>query len=912
MDSLKHLKSFVTSSRASKTQSALRLVTTNPQTAATLSKLRRDSRRVLMKDEDRARIVNRDELLKIAASTRRAVTENEDVFQLFPDMELAVQVTSSMVLSPRDMINTVVNYKFNRTVIPTGPARDITSSLEEYIEREYGITADLNDVLRESYFTKGSHIMMYLPENIVDEVINGQARPSMEALKDIAIDSSYGFLGSQFGSTQTEHSIPSAESFYQRTSRYDRESKVYFTVSKEEAKKGALEIPTSASAEGACVLPGVEITDNFNFIKVARNKKKILKKTMQSIIRSGGPKTIGPNTLRGLNVSSEAVANYNPDDKDKKLTPLELRNVLYKPGESSSQHMVTVDSIGLNRRKSIGKPLALKIPSVAAAPVYTPGNEKDHIAYFLFLDEDGNFITEDTMGLNFGDDAQAILTGSSGFSSSSRNALITRASNNLNGSRDSKRQPTINDVSIIYAEILEKNLLNRLANGINGRNVRLADNSEIYRVMFARTLSGRYTRVLYVPAEMVSYIAFRYFNNGVGKSIIEDVKNLIGVRATILMSKVFAYIRSSINTTTVDVELDPDDPDVIDTVENVRDIVTAGRRSMLMFNNINIDDLTHWIQRAGITINPKGHKGLPEMTYAVTAGNTEHKIPDNEFDEDLRKQTYMAFGTSPEQVDNAFDPDFATTSKNANLNSQKRAGQIRSELMRQVTDRVRMICTYDMEVRDIIREKIKAEIAAIKANLPQENDYEGLSDEELVEMIMGEYIDSVYLEIPDPDGKSAEIKAEDLKSYEEMLETALKYFVGDEMIASEEFGEIAQVIKDNMPAIKAYFMRQWMADNDVLPQLLDLVTQDEDGQPNFNVFNLVSDYMKKLTPSFVALKAENEKIKAAADTDVTTIKNGNPDAAPVVEGSGLPGEEDGAPPVTPTGGTPDDDFTFEQ
>jgi hypothetical protein len=149
-----------------------------------------------------------------------------------------------------------------------------------------------------------------------------------------------------------------------------------------------------------------------------------------------------------------------------------------------------------------------------------------------------------------------------------------------------------------------------------------------------------------------------------------------------------------------------------------------------------------------------------------------------------------------------------------------------------------------------------------------------------------------------------------------MLDVALKYFVGDEMIASESFGEIAQIIKDNMPAIKAHFMRQWMADNDVMPQLLDLVTQDEDGQPNFNVFNLVTDFMKKLVPSFVKQKAENEKIKAAADTDVATIQNGNPDAAPQDAGvggeTGLPPEEGGAPPVLPAGGTPDADFDFDQ
>ena len=897
MDSLKHLKQFVTSSRASTAQSALRLVSTNPQTAVTLSKLRRDSRRALMKDEERARIVNREELLKIAASTRRAVRENEDIFQLFPDLELAIQVISSMVIAPRDMINTSVNYKFTKSLIPTAPARDITTAVEEYIEREYGITKSLSEVLRESYFTKGSHIMMYLPENIVDEVINGQARPSMEALKDIAIDASYGFLGSQFPRAMNPGLAPSAESFFEGTSHYDRESKVYFNDGK----------TPLASAEGAELLPGVEVTDNFNFIKLARNKRAVMKKSMEAIIRAGGLRGVKPSSLQKLNISAESLGGGSAKQENK-LTPLELRNVLYKAGETSSQHMVTIDSIGLNRRKSVGKPLEMKIPSVAAAPVYTPGDEKNHRSYFLFMDEDGNFITEDTMGINFGDDAAAILTGSSGFSSTSRQALITRASNNINGSRDSKREPTIRDVSLIYGEILEKNLLNRLANGINGRNVRLADNQEIYRVMFSRALSGRYTRVLYVPAEMVSYISFRHFNNGVGKSIIEDVKNLIGVRATILMAKVFAYIRSSINTTTVDVELDPEDPDVIDTVENVRDIVTAGRRSMLMFNNINIDDLTHWIQRAGITINPKGHKGLPEMTYTVSPGNTEHKLPDNEFDEDLRKQTYMAFGVSPEQVDNAFDPDFATTSKNANLNSQKRAGQIREELMTQVSERARMIATYDMELREIIREKIAAELANIKGMLPEDHEFIGVEDKEVVELILAEYIDSLYLEIPDPDGKSSEIKAEDLKLHEEMIDTAIKYFCGDEMIASEEFGEIAEVIKNNMPAIKAHFMRQWMADNDVMPEMMELVTQDEDGQPNFNVYSLVTDYMKKLMPSFVKQKSDNEKLKAAADTDIATIKNGNPDAAPVEEEAPVEG---GDSAIEPAGGSPDTDFDLD-
>lgn len=905
MDSMKHLSAFVSATKANKTQSAIRLASTNPQTAATISKLRRDNRRALSNTEDRAHIVNKSELLKIAASTRRATTENEDIFQLFPDMELAIQVTSGMVLAPRNMIDTVVNYKFSKTLIPTAPSRDITTAVEEYLEREYSITADMNQVLRESYFTKGSHIMMYLPENIVDEVINGQAKPSMEALKDIALDSPYGFLGSQFITEQRADGIPSAETYHTGTSRYDRESRVFFKASKTDEIK---------SAEGAVVMPGVEVTDNFNFIKLGHKKRKVLKRSMEAIIRQGGPKGLGAHTLSGLNLSSEALSKYSGvNDKDKPATPADLRNILYKSGDGSAQHMITIDSTGLNRRRSIGKPLAMKIPAVAAAPVYTPGDESNHIAYFLFLDEDGNFITEDTMGMNFTDDAQSILNGSTGFSSSAREALITRASNNLYGSRESKRKPTIQDVSMIYGEILEKNLLNRLSNGIHGRNVRLADNTEIYRVMFARTFAGRYTRVLYVPAEMVSYIAFKFFNNGVGKSIIEDVKSLIGVRATILMSKVFAYIRSSINTTTVDVDLDPEDPDVIDTVENVRDIVTAGRRSLLMFNNINVDDLSHWIQRAGISINPKGHKGLPEMNYTVNTGSTEHKIPDNEFDEDLRKQTYMAFGISPEQVDNAFDPDFATTSKNANLNSQKRAGQIREQFMTQMSARARMIATYDMELREIIREKINGELANIKTKLPEDHEYKEVDDKELVELLLDEYIEALYLEIPDPDGKATEIEAEDLKTREEMLETALKYFIGDDMIASEEFGEIAQVIRDNKEAIKAYFMRQWMADNNVMPELLDLVTQDEEGQPNFNVFSLVTDFMKKLVPSFVHQKAENEKIKAAADTDVATITNGNPDGAPQEGGEGdtPPVGADGQP-ITPAGGTPDSDFTFDQ
>jgi hypothetical protein len=165
---------------------------------------------------------------------------------------------------------------------------------------------------------------------------------------------------------------------------------------------------------------------------------------------------------------------------------------------------------------------------------------------------------------------------SSDKSNSSLGSLLTeKARKNLATQND---QPTIENATEIYADIIEKDFLQRLANGKYGRELRIGRNMDIMRIMLIRALKAQFTRLVYVPAEYVTYFAFKYHDNGVGKSYLDDLANITSLRALVLFSKTMARVKSSIETTHVNVKLDPRDHDPAGTLEKAKHLIAKTRQ----------------------------------------------------------------------------------------------------------------------------------------------------------------------------------------------------------------------------------------------------------------------------------------------------------------------------------------------
>jgi hypothetical protein len=408
------------------------------------------------------------------------------------------------------------------------------------------------------------------------------------------------------------------------------------------------------------------------------------------------------------------------------MSDKELEQLIYKGSQSGAKPFADVKTQRMSKRNSVGRPLCMKIPSEAVIPVHVPGDPKAHIGYFVLIDEEGNPITRSSAMSALGQMQSQFSTSNTSHSLTS--TLLARARRNLT-SNDNKNL-TLDQAAKIYSDIVESDLIERLKNGVYGSRAEIAKTNDVYRIMMARTFANQYTRLLYVPSELVTYFAFKYYENGVGKSMLDDLKVLTSLRSILLFAKVMAMTKNSIAITNVNMTLDPHDPDPQKTIEMSIHEIMKMRQQYFPLGINSPNDLVDWIQRAGFEFTFEGHPGLPQTKFEFDTKNMNHPIPDTELDELLRKQTLMAIGLSPETVDAGFTAEFAVTVVKNNILLSKRVQQIQEVFAPQLTDNIRKIILNDNEFRIKVIETLKDNKLSLEKVLTDEEKELYASNEE--------------------------------------------------------------------------------------------------------------------------------------------------------------------------------------
>jgi len=180
-----------------------------------------------------------------------------------------------------------------------------------------------------------------------------------------------------------------------------------------------------------------------------------------------------------------------------------------------------------------------------------------------------------------------------------------------------------------------------------------------------------------------------------------------------------AYTKEAIDVTKVNISLDPNDPDPEKTIEQVQDSVLKLRQNFFPLGINNPVDLVDWIQRAGLQFAYENNPLLPDVKIDFENVNLQHTIPSSELEDELRKQSIIALGLSPEVVDNGFSPEFATTVVNNNILLSKRVMIYQKKLMSLVKQFIESIVTNDEELRGKLKTIIYENIQAIQTHLDE-------------------------------------------------------------------------------------------------------------------------------------------------------------------------------------------------
>lgn len=814
----------------SKKMMASKIVETNPKILPVIPKLIRNP--VINNDIEKDQFnVNRATLEDMHARIKTVKNNNKNITKLFPDIELSIQILVSSILSPKKMTDIQVNYKFNPrfTVNPT-ISSELLDIIKTYINDNYELEEKLSDIVREALFTSGAYVQAVIPESAVDDVINADILPtySTEAYRQ-KVDT----LITQVTAPVNILSLPAKD-----------------LVGLETGKPSAENLVNHICSESF-----VRITDNVEILKFGDLKAKFNSALIKAALR------------KGTAIAQESVdkASYMDIFRQQNST------ITNKNLEFIKQKSETV-------RKSIGKPLVTKIPTESIIPVFIPGNETEHIGYFVLLDETGKPLNTDNTEGNIQQ-----LTSLVQSNTQAQLSPVQKAYNALVS--DSAAGVNINQLFEMYKDVMERQIYSSIKNSLYGSNADVPEKNDIYFLMFTRALANQRTNLLYIPKELVVYFAFQYNDVGVGKSLLENLSVLSSLRAILLFAKVMAHAKQSIDVTKVNISLDPNDPDPEKTIEQIQDSVLKMRQNYFPLGINNPVDLVNWIQRAGLQFGYENNPLLPNVKIDFENVDLQHTVPSSELEEDLRKQTIIALGLSPETIDNGFSPEFATTVVNNNLLLSKRVALYQKTLTKHLTKFINLLIYNDEDLRNVLRKEVLERMPSLEESLTEEQkQLKTRNQAEFVESYIDTLSENIFVELPKPDNTNITNLGNEYDIYKENLDKVLDSVISAEIFGEDVSGEVSAHVDTIRNIYRHYLLRKWMSNNDFYPEVLELSgTEHEDID---NMIASMTEHLGSTMRNSASLLKTMAKLKDAVNTDLAGVQGQAGDQASTTTSSG--------------------------
>ena len=516
-------------------------------------------------------------------------------------------------------------------------------------------------------------------------------------------------------------------------------------------------------------------------------------------------------------------------------------------------------------RTSLGDPLVLHLPSESVIPVYVPGNPREHIGYFVLIDENGNPVSKDSNPDYFRE--MGLLTQNNRKCLSSH--LLDRSKALFKGYDNDAviQRQRYDHASRVYGEIIEQDLISRLRNGIYGKAVQIGGSEEIYRIMFSRSLAQQYTQILFLPKELVTYMAFRFDENGMGESLLDRMKIVNSMAITLQLANTRAAVMNSIPRTKVTVKLDEDDPDPEgrrDAIVNEYLLLRSVGNNSMPIGVLNPLDINTWATQANVEFQFSGALSMPDIEIDQTEFSSQVPKVDTELEEDMRKRRIMGQGMSPETVDASQSPNFATSVIQESLLFARRTLQYQELFTPLITDHIRKVTMASPSLLDTIANIVYDNLdEIIKYLLPDRQSYN--KDEVNIENIVKAFVSQLEIELPKPDGLSLTRKKEAYTEYKDAITDAIEHYISSQIVPSEILGELGE----NADAVKqiliSYYCRKWMVENDYLAELNDLVTLDEFDNPVFDVYEMSADFGSSIIKSIGRMLDKARPMKETAD-----------------------------------------------
>jgi len=770
-------------------------------------------------------------LAAISKNERGKAGVSKDIMDLFPDVEFCADTVSHSILSPNDMYTRGVNLS-----LPNVP---VTSELKSLLINDivaqlkfYKFEETQADIIKKALFINGSYAEIFIPEASLSSILDNDGEITLE---------SYSARAEKTSMDLNNKPMTVGDLSMLTTENASGEDKDFLNQSVE-------------------AVLNVELTDDITVLNDPAFEKYLAMKKIKH----------RPTTL-----TTEAATRSEM-----------LKNIFRNPDKYNQMTEIKVNEYESSKRENLGRPLHLKVEHYALKPVWS-GTPDNHIGYNLIIDERGNPIREDSLL----DGSDEDMPGLTSVTASTVSKLLSKAESGLKTMTEGDKE--IPNSEEIYGKVLEEMLLNKIEKSPLKNVANFNDNQNFNRIMFNRALKGKKTKVLFLPKNLVTYYAYDFKDNGIGRSKVEKVSVLYSMRAIMLFGTLMANIKNSIPLTEVNATIDKAEPNVEAAMKMVIKHTMQNRQLELPIGMPKTQDLVTWVRHLGMAYNFK-HPQLPETEVKATDVSRSVNVPNDTVTEKLEELIYMQYGMNREQVINGMkDANFATTVVTQNKLFLNRTMYYQDKTIPLQSRHVSTIIENDAVIRNslaaIIRDNISKSSNSKATNLKEKFD---LTDDEVVETIIELIIEDVTVTLPKPESNEGDMLSKSIEDQSRAIDTYLESQFNSELISAEIFGDTVYDSADAIKAaVKSMMLREYAVENNYMKGFTKFTTLDADGKSCNDYlakYSDINDTLGSLITNFVKENAkraekidkkltEPEEEEPTPPTDDTTGDNGATD-----------------------------------
>lgn len=484
------------------------------------------------------------------------------------------------------------------------------------------------------------------------------------------------------------------------------------------------------------------------------------------------------------------------------------------------------------------------LPTDAVLPLCDPSDPSKHFGYYLLTGENGHF-------LSASDDKSFMAD------------LLDRLKKAVHDEQSTEFQ-IIKDVGIIDKEAEKKNKQdldkimqswidkvvdpikrNITENGFNADEIKLKDNRAFYRIMLSRALRKAKTKIVFVPASMVSYVAFDYNQLGQGVSLLEKTAFYSSLRAILKIAGVMNSVTNAIPITDINVTLDEDDDDQLGTLETVMHEISKMTVMNFPVGSVNPSDIATSLQKASYRLKVDGGSKLPNTSTEISDNNRNKTGGmDSEILRQLKIDHYAGLGVAPEAIDQTLQGQFATGLVINDLMSARRSMSDQAILVPQIEDRIYKFCRWSPAIHKLLND------AKIKD--------------------LHSFCKSLSLIMPSADISRIEQQAEQYETVSRFIDEVMPSVIDDQVLRGI-FGETnlriaPNTLEDARNIIASTMKRKFIKDNNILPDIWALFDKDKESSLLTEMDDHYRSVFKYLGPRFKSI------LRSAANYDESMAK----------------------------------------